>query len=192
MPAPTPHPGKRALLVVDIQNDYFPGGKMELEGTEAASLRAAELIAAFRDHRLPVIFMQHVSVRPGASFFLPDTDGVKIHANVAPAAQELVVQKNFPNSFRDTALLEHIRTAEIQELVIAGMMTHMCIDATTRAAADLGLRCFLAHDACATRALSFGGTKVPAEHVQISFVSALSGTYATVQPATELAGALTG
>jgi nicotinamidase-related amidase len=187
MPAPT----KRALLVVDIQNDYFPGGKMELEGSEAASLRAAELIAAFRDHRLPVIFMQHISVRPGASFFLPDTEGVKIHNNVAPVVQELVLQKNFPNSFRDTALLEHIRAADIQELVISGMMTHMCIDATTRAAADLGLRCFLAHDACATRALSFGDTKVPAEHVQCSFVSALSGTYATVQPANQLIGALT-
>jgi nicotinamidase-related amidase len=189
MPTPTPHPGKRALLVVDIQNDYFPGGKMELEGTEAASLRAAELIAAFRDRRLPVIFMQHVSLRPGASFFLPDTEGVKIHANVVPVTGELVVQKNFPNSFRDTALLEHLRTAEIQDLVIAGMMTHMCIDATTRAAADLGLRCFLAHDACATRALSFGGTKVPADHVQCSFISALSGTYATVQPAKELVAA---
>jgi nicotinamidase-related amidase len=177
---------KRALLVVDIQNDYFPGGKMELEGTEAASLRAAELIAAFRDRRLPVIFMQHVSVRPGSTFFLPDTEGVKIHNNVAPVPGELVLQKHFPNSFRDTALLEHLRTAEIQDLVIAGMMTHMCIDATTRAAADLGLRCFLAHDACATRALSFGGTKVPAEHVQCSFVSALSGIYATVQPANEL------
>jgi len=187
-----PANSKRALLVVDIQNDYFPGGKMELEGTEPASLRAAELIAAFREHRLPVMFMQHISVRPGATFFLPDTEGVKIHANVAPAAQELVLQKHFPNSFRDTALLEHLRTADIQELVIAGMMTHMCIDATTRAAADLGLRCFLAHDACATRALSFGGTKVPAEHVQCSFVSALSGTYATVQPAQELVGAVTG
>jgi nicotinamidase-related amidase len=188
MPATT----RRALLVVDIQNDYFPGGKMELEGTEAASLRAAELIAAFRDQRLPVIFMQHVSVRPGATFFLPDTEGVKIHTNVVPAAGELVVQKHFPNSFRDTALLDHIRTADVQDLVITGMMTHMCIDATTRAAADLGLRCSLAHDACATRALSFGGTKVPAEHVQCSFISALSGTYATVQSAKELVGAVTG
>jgi len=188
MPANT----KRALLIVDIQNDYFPGGRMELEGTEAAGLRAAELIAAFRDHRLPVLFMQHVSVRPNATFFLPDTEGVRIHTSVAPAASETVLQKHFPNSFRDTALLDHLRKADIQELVIAGMMTHMCIDATTRAAADLGLRCFLAHDACATRALSFGDTKVPAEHVQCSFVSALSGAYATVQPAKELAGALAG
>jgi nicotinamidase-related amidase len=178
----------RALLIIDIQNDYFPGGKMELEGSEPASLRAGELLAAFRERRMPIVHIQHISTRPGATFFLPDTEGVRIHGNVAPAAAETVIQKHFPNSFRDTALLEHLRQSEIQELVIAGMMTHMCVDATTRAAADLGFRCFLAHDACATRALSFGATKVPAEHVQCSFLSALSGAYATVQPAKDLVG----
>jgi nicotinamidase-related amidase len=74
----------------------------------------------------------------------------------------------------------------VQELVIAGMMTHLCIDATTRAAADLGFKCSLAHDACATRALSFGDNRVPAEQVHYSFLSALSGAYATVQATAEL------
>lgn len=179
---------KKALLIVDIQNDYFAGGKMELEGSAEASLRAGELLASFRDHHMPVIHVQHVSLRPGATFFLPDTAGVRIHANVAPADQETVIQKHFPNSFRDTTLLEHLRQMEIQELVIAGMMTHMCVDATTRAASDLGFACFLAHDACATRSLAFGGTTVLAEHVHCSFLAALSGAYATVQSARELAG----
>src|SRR5262245_31704034 len=133
----------KALLIVDIQNDYFPGGRMELEGSEAASLRAGELLAAFRERRLPVVHVQHVSLRPTATFFLPDTEGVKIHASVAPVGDETVIQKHFPNGFRETRLLEHLRQAGIQELVIAGMMTHMCIDATTRAAADLGFPCFL-------------------------------------------------
>ena len=177
----------RALLIVDIQNDYFPGGRMELEGTEPASMRAGELVATFRRRQLPVIHIQHISVRPGATFFLPDTDGAKIHGNVAPSAGETVIQKNFPNAFRETRLLDHLRQAGINELVIAGMMTHMCVDATTRAAADLGLTCLLAHDACATRALSFGGTKVPAEHVHASFISALGAAYATVKSASELA-----
>ena len=180
----------KALLIIDIQNDYFLGGKMELEGSEPASLRAGALLAAFRDRRMPVIHVQHVSTRPGASFFLPDTDGVRIHTNVAPVGQETVIQKHFPNSFRDTPLLDHLRKNAIDELVIAGMMTHMCVDATTRAASDFGLRCFLAHDACATRALSFGTTKIRADHVHGSFVAALSGTYATVQPASELAASL--
>jgi nicotinamidase-related amidase len=180
----------KALLIVDIQNDYFPGGKMELEGSDAASLQARALLTAFRGRRLPVLHMQHVSVRPGATFFLPDTEGVKVHANVAPADGEAVLQKHFPNSFRDTALLDYLRKAGTKELVIAGMMTHMCIDATTRAASDLGFKCSLAFDACATRALAFGGKKVPAEQVHYSFLSALNGAYASVQSAQEIARAV--
>jgi nicotinamidase-related amidase len=177
----------KALVIVDIQNDYFPGGKMELEGSEAASLKARALLTAFRGRRLPIVHVQHVSVRPGATFFLPDTEGVRIQANVAPAPGETIVQKHFPNSFRETSLLEQLRQAGAQELVIAGMMTHMCIDATTRAASDLGFKCLLAHDACATRALAFGEKKVPAEQVHYSFLSALNGAYASVQSAQELA-----
>jgi nicotinamidase-related amidase len=184
-------PHTSALLIVDIQNDYFPGGKMELEGSDAAGQRAGELLAAFRERRRPVIHVQHISLRPGATFFLPDTDGVRIHARVAPLDHETVIRKHFPNSFRETALLEHLRGAGIEELVIAGMMTHMCVDATTRAAADLGFRCSLAQDACATRALAFGDTQIPAAHVQGSFLAALSGTYAIVKPARDLAAGLT-
>jgi nicotinamidase-related amidase len=180
----------KALLIVDIQNDYFDGGRMELEGSEPASLRAGELLAAFRKRGMPVIHVQHISTRPGATFFLPDTDGMNIHPSVAPRGQEIVIQKNFPNSFRDTRLLAHLQETGIRELLIAGMMTHMCIDATTRAAADLGFTCSLAHDACATRALAFGATKIPADHVHGSFISALSGTYATVKPASELVAGL--
>jgi nicotinamidase-related amidase len=182
----------KALLIIDIQNDYFVGGKMELEGSEPASLRAGKLIAAFRKRRMPVIHIQHISLRPGATFFLPDTDGVKIHDNVSPAVNETLIKKHFPNAFRETTLADHLQSAGIRELVIAGMMTHMCVDATTRAAADLGYTCSLAHDACATRALTFGDTKVPADHVHGSFLAALNGTYAAVKPASELAAGLAG
>ena len=178
---------KPALVIIDIQNDYFPGGKMELEGSPAASLQAAKLLEAFRARSLPLVHVQHVSNRPGASFFLPDSDGVRIHANVAPRPGETVIQKHFPNSFRETQLLEHLRALGADHLVIAGMMTHMCVDATTRAAADLGFSCSLAHDACATRALAFGAQRVPAAQVHAAFVAALSGLYAQVQSAAALA-----
>ena len=178
---------KPALIIIDIQNDYFPGGKMELEGSIDASLQAARLLDAFRAKGLPLVHIQHVSNRPGASFFLPDTEGVKIHANVAPRAGETVLQKNFPNSFRGTGLLEHLQALGADHLVIAGMMTHMCVDATTRAAFDLGFSCSLAHDACATRALTFGEQRVPAAQVHAAFVAALAGLYAKVQRAAEIA-----
>src|SRR5487761_2054976 len=113
---------KPALVIIDIQNDYFPGGKMELEGSPEASLQAAKLLASFRAKRLPLVHIQHVSNRPGASFFLPDTEGVNIHATVAPHAGETIVQKNFPNSFRGTKLLEHLRALGADHLVIARMM----------------------------------------------------------------------
>jgi len=179
-----------ALLIIDIQNDYFPGGAMELAGSEAAGQQAAKLIEACRSKGLPVIHIQHISTRPGASFFVPGTPGVDIHASVLPRAGETVIQKNFPNSFRDTPLLQHLRDHQITRLVIAGMMTQMCIDTTVRAAADLGFACSLAHDACATRSLSFGGVDVPAASVQAAFLAALNGLFAKVQSVDELSAGL--
>ncbi|MDP3511669.1 MAG: cysteine hydrolase family protein [Sulfuritalea sp.] len=179
-----------ALLIIDIQNDYFPGGAMELVGSTEAGAQAGRLLAAFRGKGLPVIHVQHISTRPGASFFVPDTKGVEIHASVAPQAGETIIQKNFPNSFRDTPLLQHLRDRDITRLVIAGMMTQMCIDSTVRAAADLGFACSLAHDACATRDLSFGGVTVPAASVQAAFLAALNGLFARVQTTDELCAGL--
>jgi nicotinamidase-related amidase len=178
---------KPALIIIDIQNDYFPGGKMELEGSASASRQAAKLLESFRTKGLPLVHIQHVSNRPGASFFLPGTEGVNIQVGVAPRAGEIVLQKHFPNSFRGTKLLEHLHGLGADHLVIAGMMTHMCVDATTRAAFDLGFTCNLAHDACATRALVFGEQRVPAAQVHAAFVAALSGLYAKVQSAAAIA-----
>lgn len=169
---------KTALLLIDIQNDYFPGGKMALEGTRQASENAAALLAAFRRLQLPVIHIQHVAKRAGATFFLADTEGVKIHTSVAPLGDETVIQKNYPNSFRQTALLDYLKEHQISTLVIAGMMTHMCIDTTTRAACDLEFTVQLAHDACATKALSFGGVEILASHVQNAYIAALDGSFA--------------
>lgn len=176
----------QALLLVDIQNDYFPGGAMELAGSPEAGARAGELLRIFRKKSLPVIHIQHISAREGATFFLPGTKGVQIHESVAPIEGETVFRKNFPNSFRETPLLEYLHQQQITQIVIAGMMTHMCIDTTTRAATDLGFQCLLAHDACATRSLSFGGATVSAGQVQTAFLAALNGLFAKVQSVKEI------
>ncbi len=171
---------KTALLLVDIQNDCFPGGAMELAGMEAAGARAAELLTECRRRGWPVFHMQHLALRPGATFFLPGTQGAEIHQSVKPRPGETVLQKNFPNGFRETGLAERLKGAGIEELVIAGAMSHMCIDATTRAAADLGFRCLVVHDACAARDLTFQGTVIPAAQVHGAFMAALSPLYARV------------
>ncbi|HSV93118.1 MAG TPA: cysteine hydrolase family protein [Desulfobacterales bacterium] len=179
----------QGLILVDLQNDYFPGGRMELEAVEAAAGRAAQLLRQFRDRALPVFHVRHVADRPGATFFLPGTPGADIHATVAPAPGEAVVVKHFPNSFRDTDLLERLRGAGVAEVTICGAMSHMCIDATARAAADLGFTCRVAHDACATRALAFGAVTVPAAQVHAAYMAALSAAYAQVLATAELLAA---
>jgi nicotinamidase-related amidase len=169
-----------ALVVIDMQNDYFPGGAMELEGAEAAAAKAAVVLSNFRKHKTPVIHVRHLSVRPGATFFIPGTKGAEIHDSVKPAAGETVIEKNFPNAFRATGLKEFLERQNIKSLVVAGMMTHMCVDASVRQAADLGYRVTLLGDACATRAQSYGGETVPARQVHAAFLAALNGFYAKV------------
>lgn len=169
-----------ALLIVDIQNDYFPGGAMELEGADAAGSNAGKAIAQFRAKGAPVIHVRHLSTRPGATFFLPNTRGAEIHAAAKPESGETVIEKNFPNSFRNTPLQAELEKRAIKNLVVAGMMTHMCVDATVRHAADLGYKVTLIGDACATRAQSYAGETVPARQVHAAFLAALNGFYAKV------------
>jgi nicotinamidase-related amidase len=176
----TEHRMRTALLLIDIQNDYFSGGAMELVGADSASTRAAALLGAFRERALPVIHIQHVSARPMATFFRPNTHGVGIHSSVLPTPGETVITKGFPNSFRETSLLEVLRAGEVTKLVVAGMMTHMCVDTTVRAATDLGFACTVAHDACATRDLTFKSQTVPASAVHAAYMAALDGSFGNV------------
>jgi nicotinamidase-related amidase len=183
---------KTALIIIDIQNDYFPGGKMELVGSPEASVQARCLLDTFRQAELPLFFIRHISTRPGATFFLPGTQGAEIQENIAPRPGEEVIEKHFPNSFRETPLLERLRGRGIERLVISGMMTHMCVDATTRAATDYGFQNLIASDACATRDLTFEGETVQAAQVHAAFLAALNGTYGKVIATKELIALLEG
>jgi nicotinamidase-related amidase len=173
---------KTALLLIDIQNDYFPGGKMELVGTLQAAAAAARLLATFRKQSWLVYHVQHISTRPSSTFFLPGTTGIEIFPSVAPLPNEPVVTKHFPNCFRETDLEETLRRDEVDRILVCGMMTSMCVDATVRAAFDLGFSCTVAQDACATRDLSFEGVTIPARQVHGAFLSALGTVYANIKP----------
>jgi nicotinamidase-related amidase len=178
------------LLLIDIQNDYFPGGRMALEGSEEAGQAAGQVLSFFRQRHLPIAHIQHLAIRPGATFFLPQTPGAEIHASVKPLGTETVIQKHYPNSFRETGLLAHLQQQQVHQLVIAGMMTHMCVDATTRAAADYGIDCLIAQDGCATRALKLNDRLVSAADVHTAFLAALHGTYGQVMSAGAIMEAL--
>ncbi len=178
---------QRALVIVDIQNDYFPGGANPLDGPEDAAANAARLLRHFRDSGEQVVHVQHVWDEPDATFMRPGTPGVEIHDSVTPVGGEPVLQKAFPNSFVGTSLEADLRAAGADEVVVCGMMTSMCVDATVRAAADLGFTVTVAHDACATMPLSFGGVDVPAPSVHAAFLAALADGYASVVPTADLA-----
>lgn len=171
---------KRAIVVVDIQKDYFPSGKFELVGVEQAAANAARVIEAARGKGDRVIHIQHIFPSQDAPFFTPDSEGSEISPVVAPRANETVVVKNYPNSFLKTDLKAILDADGIEEVVVVGAMSHMCIDATTRAASDFGYKTTVVQDACATRDLEFGGVTVPAASVHAAMMSALGFAYATI------------
>lgn len=171
---------KQALLIIDIQNDYFPGGANPLAGSPEASLKAKQVLEFFRSQSLPVIHIQHLSPYPGATFFIPGTQGAEIHENVFPAAGETVIIKHYPNAFRSTGLSEYLKVIGANDLIVCGMMTHMCVDATVRAAKDLGFGCTVIGDACATKDLDIQGVRVAAREVHYAFLAALDYYYANV------------
>ena len=153
---------------------------MELVGPDAAAHNAARILASFREQGLPVIHVQHHALSPTATFFLPGTHGAKIHEAVAPNEGETVITKNFPNSFRATNLKDVLDGLNLEQLVVVGMMTHMCIDTTVRAANDAGFKVTLVGDACATLDLEFDGRTVAAADVQAAYLAAIDGSFATV------------
>lgn len=171
---------KRALVVVDLQNEYLPTGKLALEGIHDALNNAARVIAAARAKGDMVVNVRHESAQADAPYFVRGTAGVQIHESVAPAEGEPVIVKNFPNSFRQTGLKAMLDEQGIEEVTVVGAMSHMCIDATTRAAADFGYKTSVVHDACATRDLEFKGETVPARQVHTALMSALAFGYASV------------
>lgn len=169
-----------ALIIVDIQNDYFPKGRMELSNPVEAANRAGQILEWFRKTNYPVFHIQHISNHEGASFFLPNTEGAQINERVLPLEHESIIIKHKPNSFFKTELESKLRDNGVTKLVICGMMTHMCIDATVRAAMELGFESTLIEDACATRDLVYQEKVVPADQVHYAFVSALNGIYTQV------------
>lgn len=176
---------ERALVLIDIQNDYFPGGRNELYAPEQAAQSAARVLTFFRENGWPVYHIQHVSTGSSATFFLPGTPGAEIYGAVAPQSGEPVFVKHAPNAFFETGLLQVLQERGIRELVVCGMMSHMCIDTSVRAARDHGLQVTLLHDACATKDLVWQNETIPAQSVHAAYMAALDGRFARVLSAGE-------
>jgi len=161
--------GKMALVIIDVQNFYFSEGNLPLVNPEEASLKAKELLEKFRKEKLPVIHIRHNS-----------SSQAEIHINVAPIDGEKVISKDFANGFKETDLLNYLNENKITKLILCGMQTHMCVEATTRAASDFGFDCIVVEDACATRDLKYKDKIIKAEDVHFSTLSSLKGSYAKI------------
>jgi len=165
---------KQGLLVIDVQNDYFPNGKLALHQPEIALQRINQLEKHFLERNLPIIYIQHVKYSAGTTFFKNGTSGVELHPSLMNKSDSIVIEKHFPNSFYQTNLEMTLQNLEVQQLVICGMMTHMCIDSTTRASNELQFNPVLIQDATATKNLEINGHSTKASDVQNSFIAALS------------------
>lgn len=162
---------KPALLIVDIQDFYFPSATGPgLVGADEAAAAALEILDSFRKNSLPVIHIRHDAAQ-----------GAGIHKSVTPLEGEKVITKQTVNSFVATDLYDFLMQKGISRLVIIGMQTHMCLEAAARAASDFGFDCIVISDACATRDLQFGDVGIKAAEVQAStFASLTYGRYARV------------
>lgn len=169
-----------ALIIIDIQNDYFEGGAYPLIDSEKAVINAKQILEYFRSEKLPIVHIQHLSTRSDAAFFLPETKGAEIHELVKPLSIEKLINKYFPNSFIQTDLQQYLVDKKISNIVFCGMMTSMCIDATVRAAKDLNYNCTLIADACAAPDICFNDKIISGRDVNTTIVGALSYYYATV------------
>lgn len=162
-----------ALLLLEIQNDYFPNGRTPLDRSVEASAKARDVLTAFRDKKKPIIHVQHISTQPNAAYLLPCTKGADFYQSVQPAKGETVIKKHYPNSFKDTQLLNHLIKHQINHLLICGMVTHSTIDSTVRAARDLGFTCTVLEDACAAQQLTFNQHQITATDAHHAFMAAL-------------------
>ncbi|MCC5903104.1 MAG: cysteine hydrolase [Halomonas sp.] len=171
---------KLGLIVVDLQNEYLPTGKLPLSGIEAAAANAARVIADARAKNIPVFHIRHEFANGEAPVFVPGTDGVELQSTVLPTGDEPIIVKNYVNAFRDTDLKQQLDTYEVEEVVIIGAMSHMCVDACVRAAVDMGYPATIVHDACATLDLEFNGVTVPAAQVHAAMMAAFEFGYGTV------------
>ena len=177
---------KTALVLVDIQKDFFPGGKKELFGSEEATSNASKLLSAARKNNMKVIHVKQLSKDPGFSFCLPDSAGAEIHPSVAPLEGEEILVKNSSNSFKGTDFDEILYSNDISKLIFCGMMSHLSIDSTIRAAKDYGYECVLAYDACAACDLKFGEKSIPASAVNASFAASLHEAFAEISETEKL------
>lgn len=170
---------KSTLVLIDIQNIYFMPGEYQLYEPERAAKNAGQLLELYRQMHWPIVHVRH-------RFRLQDCDAQafsmlnNFYREVVPLSDEQVIYKDYPNAFQDTELLEYLCSIEAKRLVVAGMMTYMCVETTVRACRLYDYPVTVVGDACATKALSWQGKDISAETVQAVYLAGLAGMFADI------------
>ncbi|MBI2731925.1 MAG: cysteine hydrolase [Aquabacterium sp.] len=187
--AQTPSPVNTALLLIDFQREYVDGALPLSDGAHAAS-RAGELVAMAERVGVPVIHVYHEAASALAPVFAPGSPGVRAMSEVPVASGHHRIVKRWPSSFKGTSLQAHLQDLKVQHLVVAGLMTHNCVDSTAREALHLGYAVTVVDDACATRDLpDTQGGVIPASEVHRVSLAALADRHADVVRAAEVVSA---
>lgn len=171
------------MVIIDVQNYYFYDGPGRLYEPEKAEAEIKKVLDYFRATGQPVIFIQHLFNNDGYSQSKEEL--IAVHEGIAPIPGEYIVQKSYPNSFRETTLGQILKYVGVDSVVMTGMMSHMCVDTTVRAAFDLGYQVDLITDGCTTKDLVFGDVIIPAVTAHNAYMAALGSNFANAMTAEE-------
>lgn len=174
-------PKKTALILIDLQMDYFTPGKLLIPDGERVLDRAVQLREWANRLGVAVVHIQQLS-SAASPIFATGSDGAAIHPRLTPQTGETVITKTLPSSFDNTTLHAFLQERGITTLVLAGLMAHMCVETTARTAVPLGYGVIVAADACASRDLPMydGQGIVSHEEVHRNALTAMADRFADV------------
>lgn len=178
---------RTALVVVDVQLDYFPGGRFVLFRPRAVLRQTLRLRDWARRQGLPIFWIRHTGTAESL-FLRPGSPGQALHPDLAPLPGETVVDKAYPNSFLGTGLEDQLRARGVDTVVWAGMMSWMCVDSSVRHAHDRGFQNILARDAVASGWMKGPYGLVTPWSAQRAFVTALGFHHARVVTTEQVVG----
>ncbi len=170
-----------AVIVIDIQNEYFPGGKMPIPDGMKALQNSKRIVEFAHKNGMPVFFVRHLGAADGP-LFAKDSRFAEFHKDLQPGKNDRVISKTTPSSFVGTDLQQQLDALGIKQLIVTGLMTHMCISSTARDAVPLGYSVIIPEDATATRDLATWDNKVVDHKIlQQSALAAVADVFAEIK-----------
>ena len=170
----------QALVIIDVQNNYFKGGYCQLYNSEGTTIKIKKVIDYFRESKKPIYYIKHDFTISG----ITEEENEKLRSIndiIKPKKDDVIIEKKYPSSFLKTTLKKELDARDIKELVIVGMMSHMCVDTTVRAAMDYGYKVVVLEDGCTTKSLETKSGEVSAEVVHNVFMASLQGYFAEIK-----------